>query len=245
MHRLDTQLSGEVTASLESHHRSGQMNEDSSEFPREPHALSILPIRAHVDEVKPLKRSDVYIGRGCKERLLMPSFWANRYKVARYGRTRCLALHKREIEEDPQYERRIHELTGKRLLCHCRTNQPCHGDNLIQLYLRVYPDAYDRRVTDRAPTSAERQRGVRARRGDCLCTTMLAWEPQSVDCDGQGLCSPWRWAHEETVLHIFLSLAQDQKSVHPHGRDHVDQQALVGISSRASHFLAVLRENRG
>ena len=43
----------------------------------------------------------------------MPSFWANRYKVARYGRTRCLALHKREIEEDPQYERRIHELTGE------------------------------------------------------------------------------------------------------------------------------------
>ena len=113
VHRLDTQLSGEVTASLEPHRRPGRMNEDSSEFPREPHVLSILPIRAHIDKVKSLKRSDVYIGRGCKERLLMPSFWANRYKVARYGRTRCLALHKREIEEDLQYERRIHELTGR------------------------------------------------------------------------------------------------------------------------------------
>ena len=39
---LDIQLGGEVT--LDSHHRSGQMNEDSSELPREPHALTILPI---------------------------------------------------------------------------------------------------------------------------------------------------------------------------------------------------------
>ena len=128
-----------------------QSNEDSSDI----HTVCILPIRAHLDEVKSLKKGDVYIGRGCKERLLMPSFWANRYKVARYGRLRCLALHKQEIEEDPQYERRIHELTGKRLFCHCHKNQSCHGDNLIQLYHRVYTAAYDRMVTDRAPTSAE------------------------------------------------------------------------------------------
>ena len=152
---LDMQLGGEVTSSLEQHRLPGRRNEDSSDISRELQTLSILPIRAHVDEVKSLKKGDVYIGRGSKERLLMPSFWANRYKVARHGRTRCLALHKQEIEEDPQYERRIHELTGKRLLCHCRMNQSCHGDNLIQLYLQVCPNAYDRRVTVRAPTSAE------------------------------------------------------------------------------------------
>ena len=37
--------SGEDTSSLETHRRPGRMNEDSSEFPHEPHALSILPIR--------------------------------------------------------------------------------------------------------------------------------------------------------------------------------------------------------
>ena len=221
VHHLDTQLSGEVTSSLEQHRRPGRMKEVSSEFSREPHTLSILPIRAHVDEVKSLKRCDVYIGRGCKERLLMPSFWANSYKVACYGRTRCLALHKREIEEDPQYERRIHELTEKRLLCHCRMNQSCHGDNLIQLYLRVYPDAYDRRVTDRVPTSAELNALAEAR-NECtdseeseldaeIASAPQGWRgnhsPLMVGagyterevCDGQGLCSPGRWAHEDRV----------------------------------------------
>ena len=37
--------SGEDTSSLETHRRPGRMNDDSSEFPREPHALSILPVR--------------------------------------------------------------------------------------------------------------------------------------------------------------------------------------------------------
>ena len=37
--------SGEDTSSLVTHRRPGRMNDDSSEFPREPHALSILPVR--------------------------------------------------------------------------------------------------------------------------------------------------------------------------------------------------------
>ena len=216
VHHLDSQLSGEVTSSLVQHRRPG-----SSEFSSGPHTLSILPIRAHVDEVKSLKKGDVYIGRGCKERLLMPSFWANRYKVARYGRSRCLALHKQEIEEDPQYERRIHELTGKRLLCHCRKNQSCHGDNLIQLYHRVYPAAYDRMVTDRAPTSAELNALAEARnecsdseeseldaeiacapqgwRGNHKPLMVGAGYTEREVCDGQGLSSPGRWSHEDRL----------------------------------------------
>ena len=77
------------------------MDENSSELPREPHALHILTVRTHLDEVQLLNRGDVYVVRGCKERSLKPSFWANRYKVARHGRKRCLALYKQEVQDDP------------------------------------------------------------------------------------------------------------------------------------------------
>ena len=42
---LSEHSSGEDTSSLETHRCPGRMNDDSSEFPREPHALSILPVR--------------------------------------------------------------------------------------------------------------------------------------------------------------------------------------------------------
>ena len=151
----------------------------------------------------------------------MPSFWANRYKVARYGRSRCLALHKQEIEEDPQYERRIHDLTGKRLLCHCRKNQSFHGNYLIQLYHRVYHAAYDRIVTDRAPTSAELNAPAEARnecsdseeseldaeiacapqglRGNHMQLMVRAGYTEREVCDGQGLSSPGRWSQEDRL----------------------------------------------
>ena len=163
----------------------------------------------------------MYIGRGCKESLLMPSFWANRYKVARYGRSRCLALHKQEIEEDPQYECRIQDLAGKRMLCHCRENQSCHGNNLIQLYHRVYPAAYDRVATDRAPTSAELNALAEARnecsdseeseldaeiscapqgcRGNHKQLMVGAGYTEREVCEGQGLSSLGRWSQEDRL----------------------------------------------
>ena len=80
----------------------------------------VVPSRAWVDEVKTFKKGDVFIGRGSKQRGLLPSFWANRYKVSKFGRDRAVELHATEVQEDPQYRLRIHELSGKRLLCHCR-----------------------------------------------------------------------------------------------------------------------------
>ena len=47
----------------------------------------VVPSRAWVDEVKTFKKGDVYVGRGSKQRGLLPSFWANRYKVSKFGET--------------------------------------------------------------------------------------------------------------------------------------------------------------
>ena len=62
-----------------------------------------MPSGAWVDEVKTLKKGDVYMGRGSKQRGLLPSFWTNQFKVSKYGRDRAVELHRTEVQEDPQY----------------------------------------------------------------------------------------------------------------------------------------------
>ena len=115
----------------------------------------VVPSRAWVDEVKTLKKGDVYVGRGSRQRGLLPSFWANRYKVSKFGRDRAVELHATEVQEDPQYRLRIHELSGKRLLCHCRTAEKCHADNLRDLFRTQHPQAYDPSSSARPPLSSE------------------------------------------------------------------------------------------
>ena len=100
---------------------------------------TVVPSRAFVDEVKALKQGDIYVGRGSKQRGLLPSFWANRYKVSRFGRDRAVELYRSEIREAHLYGRRINELSGERLLCHYRTSEKCHSDNLQDLLRELHP----------------------------------------------------------------------------------------------------------
>ena len=89
---------------------------------------------------------------------------------------------------------------------------------------------HSRRQETSAPT-----RGVRAGRRDCLCTPGLSWEPQSVDSRswshraGDRRRARTAFAREKGTrgprLPVFRSLAANTENVH--GRDHVDQQALV------------------
>ena len=115
----------------------------------------VVPSRAWVDEVKTFKKGDVYIGRGSKQRGLLPSFWANRNKVSKFRRDRAVELHATEVQEDPQYRLRIHELSGKRLLCHCRAAEKCHADNLRALFRAQHPQAFDPSSSSRPPVSSE------------------------------------------------------------------------------------------
>ena len=76
----------------------------------------VVPSRAWEDDVKTLKQGDIYVGRGSKQRGLLPSLWANKNKVSKFGRGRAVELHRSEVREDPRYGRRTHELSGRRLL---------------------------------------------------------------------------------------------------------------------------------
>ena len=107
----------------------------SSEQPEVVQEVPIVVLSlAWIDEVKTLKQGDIHVGKRSKQRLLLPSFCANRYKVSEFGRDRTVVLHRAEVREDPQSRRRVHELSGKRLLCHCRQNEKCHADNLRDLF---------------------------------------------------------------------------------------------------------------
>ena len=187
-----------------------------SKFPVGGEVPMVVPTRAWVDEVKMLKQGDIYVGRGSKQRGLLPSFWANRYKVSKFGRDRAVELHRKEIQEDPQYGRRVHELSGKRLLCHCKPDEKCHAQNIQELFRDIFPHAYDPSGTARAPMASELDILAKAREDreesdesgleDAEAQAPPGWsgtgKPMLIGsgyverrlCDGQGLCSPGAWA---------------------------------------------------
>ena len=70
------------------------------------------------------------------QRGLKPSFWANRF---RNFRVRGFSVH-------------------------CRADQQCHADNLIEMFRSMHPRAFDRLDDSRVPTSAELNVLARARK---------------------------------------------------------------------------------
>ena len=62
-----------------------------------------------------------------------------RCKVCKFGRDRAVELHRAEVREDSQFGRRIHKLSGKRLLCHCRATEKRHAENLQDLFQKLHP----------------------------------------------------------------------------------------------------------
>ena len=65
----------------------------------------VVPSRAWVHEVKTLKQGDIYVGRGSKQRGLLPSFWANS--------TRYQSLEETEQSSyTRQKSKRIHNTIG-------------------------------------------------------------------------------------------------------------------------------------
>ena len=196
----------------------------------------VVPSRAWVDEVKTLKQGDIHVGRGSKQRGLLPSFWANRYKVSKFGRDRAIELHRAEVQENPRYGLKVHELFGKRLLCHCSQNEKCHADNIRDLFRDWHPHAFDPSSSERPPLSIEhREDSEESGLEDAEADAPQGWpgtgKPMVLGsgyverrlCDGQGLCSPFAWAPEDrqypssqlsaSISRLFLGTAESISTV--------------------------------
>ena len=97
-----------------------------------------LPTRASLRDARFLSEHDLYIGRehvGRGGRRLAASCWANPFRV-KDCRDVLEAISKFEshLLSSPTLLARLKELSGRRLVCHCAKDAPCHGDVLIRAF---------------------------------------------------------------------------------------------------------------
>ena len=85
------------------------------------------PSRCNISEVKRLQDRHLYIGRGATHLGCKRSFWANPFQVKRYGRSGAISKFEALFNSSPAMQRRLGQLTGTVLLCHCSQSESCHG----------------------------------------------------------------------------------------------------------------------
>ena len=143
--------------------------------------------------------------------------FGNPYKLCNHSRAQAVAKYKQLLDVTPELSSQLINLSGHRLLCHCKRSQQCHADAIIAKFAELHPGAYDRdRAAERVPSSEElnllstlRQEppsdeGSSADEG--VPGKGSGWvgsgPPMQVGvgytardiCDGQGLPSPGRWS---------------------------------------------------
>ena len=82
------------------------------------------------------------------------------------------------MDDEPRFAQRVRELSGVRLLCHCRARQRCHADSGSQVHTIAPPSAEFRLQQNLFSRSREEK-------------SLL--NHQEEHCDRQGLPSPGRW----------------------------------------------------
>ena len=83
----------------------------------------------------------MYIGRGVISRGIPRSEWCNTFKVKDVGRSRAISLFARDFW-DGDLVTGLQDLSAKRLVCHCRAEEACHGDVLVDAFKALFPAAY-------------------------------------------------------------------------------------------------------
>ena len=87
----------------------------------------IVPVRGYVELVRKFMQGDYYIGRGSRERNLKPSVFGNPFKVAVHGRAGAIRRYEDMLRKNDDLLKRLPQLSGIRLVCHCRADQACHA----------------------------------------------------------------------------------------------------------------------
>jgi len=83
----------------------------------------------------------IYIGRGLRYYPeLKCSKWHNPFPVKKYGREKAISLFEAYITtgDGKHLLNDLHELRDKKICCHCKIDEPCHGDILIKLVNEKY-----------------------------------------------------------------------------------------------------------
>jgi len=103
--------------------------------------LAATPTRGRYKDGVPLLEGDVYIGRGRQRRggrLLAASVWCNPFPLSSCANlSECLERFRSHLLGAPALLSKVPSLSGKRLVCHCELDSGCHGDVLIQEFVRL------------------------------------------------------------------------------------------------------------
>ena len=173
-----------------------------------------LPVRGSLADVEAWGfpcwgKNDVYIGREDPRRKLDMSKWANPFKIIpnQVDREEAIRQFRLHIVKKTSLLKDLQELSGKRLVCACAWNQPCHGDVLIDLFREKLMEEDNKvpaepKAEDDLATSDEDEDGIlrpklgegNLGKGAPLKTTVFGKRRDFHD--GAGLCSPGRWSPE-------------------------------------------------
>lgn len=62
-----------------------------------------------------------------------PSRWGNPYSIEEYGRKQAIEMYERWLLANDELLAQLPSLTGRRLACYCKLDEPCHADVLARL----------------------------------------------------------------------------------------------------------------
>ena len=142
-----------------------------------------------------------YVGRG--GRGAPPSKWGNPFRInAQCSRAESVRKYGAFVAETGLHDS-IHELSGKDLLCHCRPDELCHADHLLELLKAARDSSMGCFLDDGLPVripqghkepAPESPPGVKAGwHGSGPPRRSRHMGGDKPFNDGGGLCSPGRW----------------------------------------------------
>ena len=162
---------------------------------------------------------DLYIGRN--------SVWGNPFKIGPDGDRKTVIRKFEEYLEASGLGRKVAELRGCVLVCHCEKEQPCHGDVLIrradagrkapeegreqgQDHALNNEDAQPMRDVDEFAAGQDQRESWSPMDGT-VSGSIGQGAPRVAEfmgsfkafADGGGLCSPGRWAPEARVVQDY------------------------------------------
>ena len=102
---------------------------------------SLTPRTGVVSQVLSWKDHHLYVGWACPRLQLQGSQWGNPFKTRGRGGSlepeEAVRRYEAWLRSDPSRLARLAELSGRTLLCHCRSDAPCHRDVLVKLFNEV------------------------------------------------------------------------------------------------------------
>lgn len=93
---------------------------------------AMLPVLVRTQDVEQAPEGSVYIGEGNHKLRLARTQWASPFKPGPHGSPAgCVRKYTSWLLEQPQLLGQLAKLHGRKLLCDCPPQEPCHGEALV------------------------------------------------------------------------------------------------------------------